>query len=167
MKKVIVLTILMIVLTILDNSLMPFIAFKRYFPSLLFIFIISSSIINGKWQALRIGIIAGLLQDLYFFNGFGVNCLTNMITCIIAAKIGESIFKEKKLIPVVSVFALTLLKQSLVFVLLLMVGQKIEAESILYIALYNMIICFFLYKRIYKLCSKNYMKKEWNFKKGD
>jgi len=47
MKKWI-LFLISLVLLILDNSFMPFLAIKGAFPSLLFVFAIAYSIINGK-----------------------------------------------------------------------------------------------------------------------
>ena len=65
MKKWI-LFLISLVLLILDNSFMPFLAIKGAFPSLLFVCAIAYPIINGKKEAVFIGVISGLLQDIYF-----------------------------------------------------------------------------------------------------
>ena len=72
MKKILVLSLLSIVLFVLDNILMPFFAIKTFYPSLLLIFIICYSIVNGKWEGLWLGVFVGLLQDVYFSRGFGI-----------------------------------------------------------------------------------------------
>lgn len=94
MKRVI-LILISILLLILDNTFAPFISIKGVYPSFLFVFVISYSIINGTKEAVIMGVISGLLQDIFFFNGFGVNALANMICCVIAGVVGEDIWRKK------------------------------------------------------------------------
>ena len=163
MKRVMVLALFTLLFTILDNSVMPFIAIKGYFPSLLFIFIIFISINSDSWQAMRLGILSGILQDIFFYNGLGINILTNMICCVIAAEIGKGIFKEKMLIPISTLFILCLAKGAVVFVILYVLNQYSNAYGILFNSIYSLIISIFLYKRLYNLSQKEYMKKNWEF----
>ena len=93
MKRFII-VLISILLLILDNSLSPFIAIKGVYPSLLFIFAIAYSIINGKKEAVFIGVVSGLLQDIFFFNGFGINALVNMLCCLFAGLVGEGIWRN-------------------------------------------------------------------------
>ncbi|MBU5592740.1 rod shape-determining protein MreD [Clostridium sp. MSJ-4] len=162
MKRV-VLIIISLVLLILDNTLMPFLAIRGVYPSLLTIFALSYSIINGYLEGIFIGVLSGMLQDIYFFNGFGLNSLCNMIICLIGAKIGENIFKEKALIPFISTFALSILKDVMIFAILFIMKKKINYFNIPFVAIYNMVISIFIYKRVYKLSQKSYMKSDWNF----
>ena len=162
MKKL-VLFLITIMLLILDNTLMPFFAVHGIYPSLLFAFIICYSIINGPWEGIALGIFAGVLQDLYLFKGFGVNALCNMLVCLIAAKVGENIFKEKKLVPIFTVFLLSLLKGLLLYIILYVSGVKFEAIKIIYVSIYNLVVTIIMYKKIYKLSYKRFMKKDWNF----
>ena len=109
MKRV-VLIIICICLFIIDNTILPYYAYGYIFPNLLFIFAIGFSIVNGKNEAVAIGVFTGFLQDLFFIYGFGINMLLNMILCYIAAKIGESIYKENRIIPVIVCLIISLLK---------------------------------------------------------
>jgi rod shape-determining protein MreD len=148
---------------VLDNVLMPFCAIYGYYPSLVFVFIICYSIINGKWEGLWIGVAVGILQDIYFVDGFGINAFTNMITCVIAGEVGKNIFEEKPLIPVISILFISMLKGVMIYLLLYFVGQQSDIRNMLFSGLYNMIISIFMYRKIYKLCQKEYMKREWKF----
>ena len=69
MEKLIVILV-SIGLVILDNSLVPFFSIKGAYPRLLFVFAITYSIINGKEKAIFIGVVSGILQDIFFFHGF-------------------------------------------------------------------------------------------------
>ena len=163
MKKWI-LIIISLVLLILDNSLMPFLAIKGAFPSLLFTFAIAYSIINGKNEAIFIGVVSGLLQDIYFYNGFGINALVNMLICLLAAIIGENIYREKKLIPTISMALLYLLKMFSIFIILKFVGKTINIEIGIYTSIYSSVIMFLGYNFVLRLYDNNYRKRSWRFK---
>lgn len=165
MKKIGILVICLILL-ILDNSVIPFLSIKGYYPSLLFSFAIAYSIINGKNEAVYIGSISGILQDVYFYKYYGINSFTNLILCVLAAGIGESIFKNKRFIPVVSTFFISISKYIIVFIILYIAKIKVNFDfGVLMIAVMNMICMFFIYKRVYKFSNKDFMKEQWKFNK--
>lgn len=163
MKKILVLFLVSILLFIIDNVLMPFMAIKTIYPSLLLIFIICYSIVNGTWEGLWLGVFCGLLQDVYFTSAFGLNAFVNMIVCIIAGVIGNNIFKEKRLIPISACFLLSLLKGILLILILYISGIYTGVRNVFFISIYNTIICFIMYKRVYKFCQKEYMQIRWKF----
>jgi rod shape-determining protein MreD len=163
MKKFLTLSFYILILTILDNTLMPLISIKGYYPSLLFVFIISYSIINDFYEGLWIGVIAGSIQDIFFVNAFGINAFTNMLMCTLAMLIGRSLFKEKTLIPVLSIFVLTFFKGILVYCLFFILKIKTDSFIIIYGSIYNMVMGIFMYRMVYKLCEKKYMIREWTF----
>lgn len=160
MKKKLILGAILILLAILDNSLMPFVAIKGVYPSLLFVFILSYSIIKDKWEAIWIGIFAGMLQDLYFANIFGINSLINMFVCLIASEIGVNIIKSKILIPVISSFALSIFKGVFIWVIAYFLKINISYSLIAFNSIYNGVITIIVYKLVYNLCRKKYMDKK-------
>lgn len=163
MKRIIIVILLCVTFLILDNALVPFFSIRGYYPSLLFLFCICYSMINGTSEGVWLGVFSGALQDIYLFNGFGINMLINMLVCIIAATIGNSIFKDKSLIPIATSFILSLLKGVLVFCILYLVKQYTRIEDVFFNSIYNMIVSIIMYRWVYKLCSKEYMVKEWRF----
>lgn len=163
MKKWI-LILISLVLLILDNSLMPFLAIKGAFPSLLFTFAIAYSIISGKSEAAFIGVVTGLMQDVFFYNGLGVNALINMLICLIAAFIGENIYREKRFIPVISVVFLYILKVLAIFIVFNIVGRTISIEIGIFTALYSAVVMFLGYNFVLKLYNIENKKKSWRFK---
>lgn len=163
MKRFVIILI-SILLLILDNSFSPFIAIKGIYPSLLFVFAIAYSIINGKEKGIFIGVVSGLLQDIFFFHGFGVNALINMFCCLIAALIGEGIWKNKKLIPIGAMFLTTTLKALAIFVIMYLLKIKVDLISGILAGLYNSIIMFLTYKLVYKLSDEESEKANWRFK---
>ncbi|MGH4125915.1 MAG: rod shape-determining protein MreD [Clostridium sp.] len=163
MKRVLTLVSLCILFLILDNTLMPLLKIHGACPSLIFIFALCYSIVSSQKDAVIIGVFTGALQDLFFLNGLGINMLTNMLMCLVAAQIGKSIFVEKALLPIVSSFVLSVVKGIMVVSLMFLIKQYTHMDTILYNGIYNLIVSFFMYKFAYKLSQKEYMKKEWRF----
>jgi len=163
MKRILTVVFLCILFLILDNTLMPLLKINGACPSLLFTFALCYSIVSSPKDAVIVGIFTGALQDVYFINGFGINMLSNMLMCVIAANIGKSIFIEKSFLPIVSSFALSLVKGLMVFSILFLIKQNMHMEIILFQGIYNLVVSIFMYKFTYKLSRKEYMKTEWNF----
>ena len=163
MKKWI-LILISLVLLILDNSFMPFLAIKGAYPSLLFIFAIAYSIIFGKKEAVIIGVISGLMQDIYFFGGFGINALVNMLICLLAAFIGENIYRDKRLVPTIATIFLYILKVFAVLAILKIVGKSIDLKVGIYSSIYSSIIMFLGYNFVLRLYDKNFENESWRFK---
>ena len=148
---------------ILDNALMPFISIKGVYPSLLFLFVICFSIINGSKSAVVLGIFSGLLQDIYFIDGIGINMLLNMIICLIAARIGGTIFKDKAIIPVLTCILLMLLKGIFMLIILYILGHHVYLKIIVYRSIYSIPFSILMYIIVYKLCERPFMVKNWRF----
>lgn len=163
MKRILTIVLLCILFLILDNTLMPLLKINGAYPSLLFVFALCYSIVSSPRDAIIIGVFTGALQDVYFLNAFGINMLCNMLMCFVAANIGKSIFIEKSFFPIISSFALSLVKGLIVFCILVLIKQYINMEVIIYQAIYNLVVCIFMYKFAYKLSQKQYMKREWKF----
>lgn len=163
MERLIV-AIISIILVILDNSFVPFFSIKGAYPSLLFTFAIAYSLINGKKKATFIGILSGILQDVFFFHGFGVNSLLNLLICLLASMIGEAIFKNKRLIPVISMVFLTMIKYIGISIVFYFINIEINFIGSLIMSIYNSVIMFFGYPLVMKLSNQEYTKHKWRFK---
>lgn len=153
-----------IVLVILDNSFVPFFAVKGSYPSLLFTFAIAYSLINGKKKATFIGAFSGILQDIFFFQGFGVNSLLNLLLCLLASIIGDSILKNKRLIPVISMFVLTIIKYIGIIIIFYFLNMDIEFSRSIFMSIYNSIIMLLGYGLVMKVSNEEYTKHKWRFK---
>lgn len=163
MEKLIIILV-SIVLLILDNSFLPFFSVKGVCPSLLFVTAIAYSILNGKEKAIFVGVVSGILQDIFFFNGFGVNSLLNLLLCLLASSIGTGIVKEKRLIPVISIFVITMLKYIGVFIIFYLANIEIQFSKSVIMGIYNSVIMFFVYKVVMNIYNDEYSKQRWRFK---
>jgi rod shape-determining protein MreD len=163
MKKRVVLVLVSSLLLIVDNSLAPFISIKGAWPSFLFIFAIAYSIINGPKEGMIIGIISGVLQDIFFYGGFGVNTLINMIFCFVVGHIGEGLWREKSLIPIITVFIMTILKYLGVFIIFYLLKIHIDVFRGVGAAFYNSVIMLFIYRVVFKFFNREDIRRTWRF----
>ena len=154
MEKII-LILISIVLLILDNSFAPFFAIHGAYPSLLLTFSIAYSILKKKEDAVFIGVVSGLLHSLL-----------NLFLCIMASVIGESIVRNKRLIPTVSIFVITIVKFFGIFMIFSFMDIIVEVDfiKIIIMGLYNSIIMFFMYKIVSRQLDKNNNNQQWRFK---
>ncbi|AQR97654.1 rod shape-determining protein MreD [Clostridium saccharoperbutylacetonicum] len=163
MEKLIIILV-SIGLVILDNSLVPFFSIKGAYPSLLFTFAIAFSLINKKEKAVFIGVVSGVLQDIFFFNGFGVNSLVNLLLCLLASIIGAGIIKNKRLIPVILTFFITIIKYIAIFAIFHLLNMEVDLSKSIIMGIYNAVVMFFVYKLVIKIYDDEYTKQRWRFK---
>lgn len=163
MEKLI-LILVSIGLAILDNSIIPFFSIRGGYPSLLFTFAIAYSLVNKREKSVFIGVVSGVIQDIFFFNGFGVNCFLNLLLCFLASLIGEGMIKNKRMVPVVSMFVITMLKYIGVFAVFYILNIKLDLSKSVYMALYNAMVMFLGYKYIINIYDDEYTKQRWRFR---
>lgn len=161
--KRIYLIIILLVLLIIDNTLLPYYAIAGSFPSLLFVFAIAYSIILGKEEAIFIGVLTGVLQDTFFFSGFGINLFLNMILCLLCAIIGENIFKENRMASVLITLLISSLKVLGVAILFQLFSQKIDIQIGFISGVLNSICMLILYGFIFRTIDKYLSRNTWRF----
>lgn len=163
MKRIVVIAISLFLL-ILENTILPSYSIMQGYPSVLFVFAIAFSIINGKEDAMFIGIVSGILQDLFFINGFGINLLVNFLLCLLAAKVGEGIFKKNRLIPVISCLVISVIKIIMVAILFMLFNKTIDVNMALISAILNTVVMILGYKFVLTTSKKYWKKDEWRFR---
>lgn len=161
MKKTISILLISVFLAILDNSIMPFFAIKNVYGSLLFVFAIFISVNGNYIEGIILGIFTGFLQDIFFFNGIGINMLTNMLTLLFATYIGNLIIKEKRIIPILLTFILTFIKGNIIFVILYIGKKYFPYNQIFTNSIYNLFIGLVSYKLVYNFCHSDLIKETW------
>lgn len=163
MKKVII-VLISILLLVLDNSVMPFIQIKSAFPSLLFVFAVGYSLVSSEGDALFVGVVSGMLQDIFFSYGFGLNSLINMIICLGVCYLGNGVFKNKKIVPIATIFIATIVKHLAVGIGLFMLNYNGDFSNMIYVAIYNSIIMFFSYRFILKFANSEDVNDKWRIR---
>ncbi|GBG56467.1 rod shape-determining protein MreD [Sporomusaceae bacterium FL31] len=148
--------IIVIAALIIQATVMPLLAFQGVQPDLLLIVVVSSSLLLGKDQGVSIGFFSGLLQDLVGGNIFGLNTLSKLITGYLFGMAERKVFKEHILLPVLAMVVATFCNSAISFILLLLLGYKIELMSaiintVIPLLMYNVIVAIPVHQVIYRV----------------
>ena len=102
MRKIFIfLTVLLWLL--LDQTLLPFLSVYESSGSLLFTFMGLFMLMTDEHDAFYVGLVTGIMQDLFFPYVFGLNTFLNVVIFLILSKIGLTLKEGKKTVPVLSV----------------------------------------------------------------
>ncbi|MDD6794579.1 MAG: rod shape-determining protein MreD [Clostridiaceae bacterium] len=165
MKKRVVLFLVSCLLLCLDNTFAPFIAIRGAWPSFLFVFAIGYSLINGREESIIIALMSGILQDIFFSNVFGINCFINLILCYFVAIVGEKIWREKSLVPIIIALVTTVFKFLGVYIIFYFLKENISLKLFrgMLSGLYNSVIMFLFYRLMLKFFYREDKRSTWRF----
>lgn len=154
--KVILWMVIVVASLILQATILPLVSFNGVWPDLLLIVVVSSSLLLGKEQGVSLGFLAGLLQDLAGGNIFGVNTLSKLIIGYLFGMAERQVFKEHLLLPVLAMSIATVFNSAITFVILLLLGYKIElapalVNNVLPLVIYNVIVAIPVHQVIYRV----------------
>lgn len=148
--------IIVIAALMIQATVMPLLAFQGVQPDLLLIVVVSSSLLLGKDQGVSIGFFSGLLQDLVGGNIFGLNTLSKLITGYLFGMAERKVFKEHIFLPVLAMAVATICNSAISFILLFLLGYKIELMSaiintVLPLLMYNVVVAIPVHQVIYRV----------------
>ncbi len=147
----------MIVITaIIQSTVLPLIGFKGIVPDMLLVVVVSYALLSGKEKGFGVGFFTGLLQDLAFGNIFGINTLSKMAVGYFFGLAERKVFKEKVLLPVVATAVATLLHSLVMFIVLFLLGYKVDLlaalmNNVLPLIGYNVVIAIPVHHIVYRL----------------
>lgn len=155
MKTIIWLSVI-IVTIIIQSTWLPLVAIHGIYPDALLVIVVSYALLSGKEKGVGMGFFAGLLQDLASGSIFGTITLSKLATGYIFGLAERKVFKEHILLPVAATAVATVLNSLIMFMLLFMLGIKVDIISvamnnILPLALYNLMIAIPIHHVVYRL----------------
>ena len=151
----------MVVITaIIQSTVLPLIGFQGISPDMLLVVVVSYSLLSGKEKGFGIGFFAGLLQDLAFGNIFGINTLSKMAVGYLFGLAERKVFKEKVLLPVAATAVATLLHSVVMFIVLFLLGYKVDllgtlTNHVVPLIGYNILIAIPVHHIVYRLTTFN------------
>lgn len=162
--KIVVLFLITIFMFILDVSVLPFFTINGYYPSLLSLFFFIYSLNNDKVDIFCFSILVGFFQDVFFYNGFGINILLNLLLGILVYYLLKRYSTSKHIISIFFVICAYVLKSVFIFMyLFLLYGLKLELNQILYEIIYAFIVLLVIYPLLNWLFKSKLFKKVLEF----
>jgi len=143
---------------LLQSTLLDYISIAGVKPDLSLIFVISFGLLLGARVGAVTGLLTGLLQDIMIGSFIGVHAAAKMLAGVLAGYLEKKIFKDNLLLPVIALFAGTLLHSLVVYVLYFLFGVNypiLISLQMLIIPemLYNSFIAPFIFYWLYNLKS--------------
>ncbi|MGI6036764.1 MAG: rod shape-determining protein MreD [Limnochordia bacterium] len=147
---------LILLLGLLQASLFQFWTFFRIKPDLVLIFVVAMALLRPFRQGLWLGMMGGLLLDLFSGRYLGLHIFSKMIVAFGIGAVREYVYKENYFVPFVATFIGTVIDQGVYLTLASFFGLVVfrpEAltEVILPAAFYNSILTLFIYFRLVHL----------------
>lgn len=168
--KVLVIAGILLVNSITQSSLFPFIKVAGVAPDTLMIITISFALQTGSITGAIVGFSGGLIQDIMFADVVGVNAVIYMLIGFLAGLIYDRVFIDKIFFPILFVFMGTMVKGVLKLVYLFFRRAEMSfgfgLQSItLPEAVYTIIFTPLIFYLLYLLNEKKFMNKKWYFRR--
>ncbi|NLJ33738.1 MAG: rod shape-determining protein MreD [Firmicutes bacterium] len=149
-----VLVLLVLLCLILQSTLLATFSPWGLIPDLILIYVVSTALIRGSNEGALWGFFAGLGLDLISSGFLGLHCLLKMVLGFFIGLVEEKIFKDNLLLPVLVLFAATLVHE-LLFLLFAASYKQLEVRFlpalstiILPLSLYNALLSPFFYAKL-------------------
>lgn len=151
-----------IIIIVLQGSFLSFFLDGDNVPDLLLVAVICLVFLWGENRGLLVGLIAGLLQDLFFGPALGFFTLSKVLVAILAGAASREIYRDQIIGPMITVFFATFLHEIIVFFLTdffwgIETGFYYSLEKLfLPKAIYHFILMLFLYPLFYRAEQKQF-----------
>ena len=160
----IIISIIILFNLILQSTLFQWFKIYDVVPNTSLIIVISFAIYSGRNRGAIIGFFVGILQDIIFGRIIGLGALIFMIIGYLVGLMDQKIFKDNLFVPLVLTALATILYEMVNFLLIFLLGYKIELLNIIKKMLiieviYNSIISIIVYYYVSKLFKSDLMKK--------
>lgn len=144
--KVLVLSFITFVFLVLDTSFAIFFDFNDWYPSIVSLYFFIYSLNNEKYDITFFALFVGFLQDIFFYNGFGVNIFLNLVIGFIVHYLSVKYNKNKYILSIFLVASASLLKSFLVIIYMnIAFGVNIYIVKLLYEFVYTFVVLLFMY----------------------
>ena len=150
MKRLFVVTVLVIVCFLLQCTVFPALAFGGIVPNLLIVLTASFGFMRGEKTGLTIGFFCGLLMDIFFGEVIGFNALLYMYAGYTNGKFNHIFFPEDVKLPIVLIICSDLFYSITCYILMFFLRARFHiGHYFLHVILpeivYTIVITIFLY----------------------
>lgn len=161
MKSYVIVAFIAIILLVVEGSIIALMFSGSIKPDLHLIFAVCLAFLWDEKKGITAALIIGLLQDIFLGPAVGFFALSKMITAFCVIYISREMYKEQVIGPMIIVFFLTFLHDSLTFFLTSIFWNKelgffYAVEGIFLLrALYHFILTLFIYPLLYHADQRN------------
>ncbi|MCL6451582.1 MAG: rod shape-determining protein MreD, partial [Acetobacteraceae bacterium] len=141
---------LVVLAVVLEQGVLPFVAWRGVKPDLTLILAVLAGLVFGSRAGATVGACAGLLQDLHLGRYLGLAATGHMAAGFLAGLAERRLFKENLWVPLLAGGLATVVNEGVTLLLLRLVGTRLAfgpalVRVVLPSALYNALLTPVLY----------------------
>ncbi len=164
MRRYLIILLILILLFIVQTAILPFLTIYNISPDILLIFITAYSILNGQWEGMICGIVAGALMDVFYSPVYGIYSIVYTTIGFLVGRFSKNIFKENSFAALLFTIMGSVYKGILIVIFKAVLSYKTDIwMSFLALslpeALLNGIIIFLTYDYLIRLNDHTLLKK--------
>lgn len=149
----------LVVAFLLQTTLAPHMRIGGVQPDFLLVVVVAYAFLEGPVVGSVTGFFGGLLQDLLLMTTLGLNALSKSIVGYLSGMVEQNIFSENFVLPMLAMFATTVMSESIFIALRATLGESIApvvaAKSIvLPAAIYNAVLAGASYPILSRMLSR-------------
>lgn len=163
--RILVIGFIILVNFILESTLFQYTRVFGIKPDFTIILITSYAIMRGSAFGASIGLVSGLLQDIFYGNAIGVQGLSYMLTGYLIGQANDNVFKDSYIPSIVFNIGAVFIYQHIFFLITYFTKTEISytyalLKIIIPQSIYNAILGPIAYRLIYRLDEKKFMNKK-------
>ncbi|SKC64479.1 rod shape-determining protein MreD [Maledivibacter halophilus] len=143
--------VIIIINFILQSTVFQHFRIGGILPNTALIIVVSISILSGRKKGVTAGIIAGILQDIFFSKAIGINILIYSFLGYLIGGLESRLFKDNYITPLILMILSTFFYHGIYFVLMHFLRHRVDYISILRTvifteSIYNSIVGILIYR---------------------
>lgn len=125
-------------------------------PNTSLIIVVIFALLRGKYDGAFTGLIAGLLQDIFFSQAIGVNALIYFLIGYVVGLLDDKVFKENLVLPFMIILSSTFAYNIMYYLFMIFLSRNVSfttmmKDIIVIEMIYNSIIGIFIYRRVIRV----------------
>lgn len=141
--------LLAMVSILLQSTILPYLTVGGVTPNLILVLAVLYAIFKGPKRGTLMGVVLGLIEDIYLGRFFGMNALTVGLTSCIVGWFAQRAFRENIMVPILAMLSATLFNELIFLCVGKIVGMSWGWDLFLWraipLAVYNTCLVPFIY----------------------
>lgn len=155
-----ILAVLIIIVNfIFQSTLLQYFDIGGVVPNTTLIMVVIVSLLRGKYQGAAVGLVAGLMQDIFFSTTIGINALIYLLIGYVVGLLDDKVFKESSFLPLVTIILSTITYNAMYYLFMMFSSVDVSVTSVIRNlivkeTIYNSIVCILVYLLILRFFNR-------------
>ena len=147
--------LILIINFIFQTTILPNFTIAGVAPNTALILVITVALLKGKYKGAFIGLVAGMLQDMFFSKIIGINALIFFLIGYITGMLDNRTFKQGLILPFITIVISTFSYHIIYYMFMMFLSRDVSfffmiKDIAFKEAIYNSIIFMFVYNQTVK-----------------